>query len=43
MIKDSEPIGIINEVGDLGLGFSELSENEQKIVNENNKKDKPTK
>lgn len=36
--------GIINEVGDLGLGFTPLNEQDNKVVNEqqqnNNKDDK---
>ena len=34
-------IGIIQEQGDLGLGFDELSEEEQEVLDENkNKEDK---
>ena len=37
-------IGVINEIGDLGLGFDELSEADQKAFNESqkekNKKDR---
>ena len=32
-------IGIINEVGDLGLGFEELSEEDKKKLKEEEKKD----
>lgn len=35
-------IGIINEVGDLGLGFDPLTEEEQAIV-ESQEKEKPSK
>lgn len=36
---DGDKIGIINEIGDLGLGFSEISEKDQKILSENTKKE----
>lgn len=38
----SDNYGVINEIGDLGLGFSPLSEAEQEQVNkkEEEKKDK---
>ena len=31
-MSDNKQIGIINEVGDLGLGFNPLSEEDQKKV-----------
>ena len=31
--NNQQPIGIINEVGDLGLGFDELSENDKEKLN----------
>lgn len=34
-------IGVLNEVGDMGLGWRPLSEPDNKIVNEANKKDAP--
>lgn len=34
----SEQYGVINEVGDLGLGFTPLSESEQKQLKEEDKK-----
>lgn len=30
----SDKMGVINEIGDMGLGFNELSERDQKIYNE---------
>lgn len=30
--------GVINEVGDLGLGFTELSNKDQKVLKENEQK-----
>ena len=33
MQDNNQPIGIINEVGDLGLGFDELSENDKEKLN----------
>lgn len=33
-------IGVIQEVGDLGLGFEPLTEQEQKKIKEQEKKDK---
>lgn len=33
MKDNNQPIGIINEVGDLGLGFDELSENDKEKLN----------
>lgn len=30
----SDKIGVINEIGDMGLGFDQLSERDQKIYNE---------
>lgn len=35
-------IGVINEIGDLGLGFDELSEKDQKALNEQQQKPKQT-
>ena len=37
--KKDNQIGVINEVGDMGLGFHPLSEEDQKILEES-KKDK---
>ncbi len=34
---NNKQIGIINEIGDLGLGFDPLSENDQKILEEQEK------
>ena len=31
--NNQQTIGIINEVGDLGLGFDELSENDKEKLN----------
>ena len=33
MQNNNQTIGIINEVGDLGLGFDELSENDKEKLN----------
>ena len=33
MKDNNQPIGIINEVGDLGLGFDELSEKDKEKLN----------
>ena len=33
-MEDKQKIGVITEVGDLGLGFNELNEKDQKIVKE---------
>ena len=33
MKDNNQPIGIINEVGDLGLGFDELNENDKEKLN----------
>ena len=30
----SDKMGVINEIGDMGLGFDQLSERDQKIYNE---------
>lgn len=30
--------GVINEIGDLGLGFTELNKNEQKVIKESEQK-----
>lgn len=35
----SEKIGVINEIGDMGLGFDELSESDQKKLEEEQKKE----
>lgn len=32
---ENKQIGIINEIGDLGLGFEELTEQQQEQVREN--------
>lgn len=32
---ENKQIGIINEIGDLGLGFEELTEQQQEQVKEN--------
>lgn len=34
-----EKIGVINEVGDLGLGFTELTEDQKKVIKENESKE----
>lgn len=39
----TEQYGVINEVGDLGLGFTPLSESEQKQLKEEDKKKKEKK
>lgn len=39
MENKKDQIGVINEVGDLGLGFHPLSEEDQKIL-EDSKKEK---
>ena len=36
---DNNKIGVINEVGDLGLGFYPINESEEKQINNNKKKD----
>jgi hypothetical protein len=36
-------IGVINEVGDLGLGFTPLSEEDQQSVKESAENEKPSK
>lgn len=33
----SDKIGIINEIGDMGLGFDELSESDTKVLKEQEK------
>lgn len=38
-MKENENYGVINEIGDLGLGFYEISEEERKVIDENNKED----
>ena len=40
MENNNTQIGIINEVGDLGLGFEELTEQQQEQVKENLKEKK---
>ena len=35
----SGKIGIINEIGDMGLGFDELTESDQKKLEEDQKKE----
>ena len=35
--SELEKVGIINEVGDLGLGFFEIDEEDQKKIEENDK------
>lgn len=35
MENNNTQIGIINEIGDLGLGFEELTEQQQEQVREN--------
>lgn len=35
----SDKMGVINEIGDMGLGFNELSERDQKIYSEQVSKD----
>ena len=35
----SEQIGIIHEIGDMGLGFDPVSESDQKIIEEQKKKE----
>lgn len=38
--NDQQQVGIINEVGDLGLGFSPVSESEQEKLNKDKKESK---
>lgn len=40
-MKDEKQIGIIHEIGDMGLGFDPLSEEDKKIIEqtEKNKED----
>lgn len=33
-MEDKQKVGVITEVGDLGLGFNELNEKDQKVVKE---------
>nr|DAF97743.1 MAG TPA: hypothetical protein [Myoviridae sp. ctYA416] len=40
MENNNTQIGIINEIGDLGLGFEELTEQQQEQVKENLKEKK---
>jgi len=35
----SNQIGIIHEIGDLGLGFNPISEADQKLIEDNDKKE----
>ncbi len=35
----SDKIGVINEIGDMGLGFDELSESDAKVLKEQEKKE----
>jgi len=35
----SNQIGIIHEIGDMGLGFDPLSEADQKLIEDNDKKE----
>jgi len=35
----SQQIGIIHEIGDLGLGFDPISESDQKLIEEQEKKE----
>lgn len=35
-----EKIGIIHEIGDLGLGFEQISEDDQKKIEKNDKEQK---
>lgn len=37
---DNNKIGVINEVGDLGLGFYPINESEEKQINNNKKENK---
>lgn len=34
-----DKIGVINEIGDMGLGFDELSESDSKVLKEQEKKE----
>ena len=34
-----DKIGVINEIGDMGLGFDELSESDAKVLKEQEKKE----
>ena len=36
----SDKIGVINEIGDMGLGFDELSETDAKVLKEQEEKEK---
>ena len=38
MKDNNQPIGIINEVGDLGLGFTKLNMEDQKVLKEQEEK-----
>lgn len=38
MDKQTEQVGIINEIGDLGLGFEPISEEDAKKINEQDNK-----
>lgn len=39
-MPENKDIGIINEVGDLGLGYTELSAEEKEKIKENEKDEK---
>ena len=39
----SDKIGVINEIGDIGLGFNLLNEKDQKAYNEASEKEKEQK
>lgn len=39
----SDKMGVINEIGDMGLGFDQLSERDQKIYNEQQQAEKAQK
>ncbi len=36
----SQQIGIIHEIGDMGLGFDPISESDQKLIEDSEKKEK---
>lgn len=40
MAKENEKVVLINEIGDLGLGITELSEEDQKLLKEQEEKKK---
>ena len=37
----NENVGIINEIGDLGLGFTPITESEKKAIEADKKEEKP--